>query len=142
MRGAPSERPKVRCSRRALVGGAPGFEGAFRGDYGWPQSNSSVRRDMHRLTPGPEDAAGRRARHRDTAISGLIAAAAVLALVLTTNERGLRPILVVTCVAGGIANAVLDARRAGWRWAGAWQHLLFTAVATGVVYVIAWASGY
>jgi len=97
---------------------------------------------MRRLSPRPEDAAGRRARHRDTAIGALVAAAAVLTLVLTTGERGFRPMLVVTCLAGGFTNAILSARRAGWRWAVAGQHLLFTVVATGVVYLIAWATGH
>jgi CHASE2 domain-containing sensor protein len=97
---------------------------------------------MRRLSPRPEDAPGRRARHRDTVISALIAAAAVLTFVLSTDERGLRPILVVTCVTGGLANATLSARRAGWRWAEAWPHLLFTGVATGLLYGIAWATGH
>ena len=94
---------------------------------------------MQRMTDRPEDAAARRARTNDTAIVGLIAAAAVLTFVLTTNERGFRPIILVTCLAGGIASAILTSRRAGWRWDVARNHLLFTVVATAVIYAVAWA---
>lgn len=85
-----------------------------------------------------EDAAARNVRFRDTAISALVAAAALLVMVNTMGERRWGPIYVVAVLSGGVTSAVLWARRDGWRWDDARWSLLLTAVATVVGYVIWW----
>jgi uncharacterized membrane protein YfcA len=85
-----------------------------------------------------EDAGARNARHRDTMTSGLVAAAALLAMVLTTGERSWGSIYAVAVLSGGVTNAVLWARRDGWRWDEARWSLLFTVVVTVVGYGIWW----
>jgi hypothetical protein len=85
-----------------------------------------------------EDAAARNARSRDTVISALVAAAALLVMAIATGERRWGPIYVVATLSGGVTNAVLWARRDGWRWDDARWSLLFTAVATVVGYGIWW----
>jgi ABC-type xylose transport system permease subunit len=87
---------------------------------------------------GYEDAAARKARLRDTAISGLVAAAALVVMVITTGEKRWGPIYAVAILTGGVVGAVLDARRAGWRWAAARVPFLSTLVAAVVGYGIWW----
>jgi hypothetical protein len=88
--------------------------------------------------PAYEDGTARKARHRDTIISGLAAAAALVLMVITTGEKRWGPIYVVAILTGGVVGAVLDARRAGWRWGNALWSLLFTVVAAAVGYAIWW----
>jgi uncharacterized membrane protein YfcA len=90
------------------------------------------------MRPRYEDTAARNARHRDTAISALGAAAALLVMFLTTGEKRWGPIYVVAVSTGGVISAVLWARRDGWRWDEARWSLLFTLVATIVGYGIWW----
>jgi uncharacterized membrane protein YfcA len=85
-----------------------------------------------------EDAAARNARHRDTIIGALVAAAALLVMVSTTEERRWGSVYVVAVLSGGVTNAVLWARRDGWRWDEARWSLLFTVVVTVVGYGIWW----
>ena len=90
------------------------------------------------MKPLYEDTAARNARGRDTIISGLVAAAALLVMAITTAERRWGPTYVVAVLSGGLTNAVLWARRDGWRWTDARWSLLFTIVATVVGYGIWW----
>ena len=71
-------------------------------------------------------------------ISGLVAAAALLIMAITTGERRWGPIYVVAVLSGGVTKAVLWARRDGWRWDEARWSLLFTFAATIVGYGIWW----
>lgn len=86
----------------------------------------------------PEDAAARAARHRDTIISALVAAVALVVMVLTTGEKRWGPIYVVAMLTAGVTNTVLDARRAGWRWGEARWFLVWTVVVTAIGYGIWW----
>jgi hypothetical protein len=88
-----------------------------------------------------EDAAGRRARHRDVMISAVVAAVALIAMNLATGERRLGPILAVAVLTGGVTGAVLSARRAGWRWDTARWELLGAGVVAAFVYWIGWLVG-
>jgi hypothetical protein len=93
------------------------------------------------MMPRYEDAKARNARHRDTIISALVAAAALVVMVITTGEKRWGPIYVVAMLTGGVTNAVLDARRAGWRWGEARWFLLWTVVVTAIGYGI-WSLFY
>jgi hypothetical protein len=90
------------------------------------------------MMPRYEDAPARKARHRDTIISALVAAAALVVMVVTTGEKRWGPIYVVAMLTGGVTNTVLDARRAGWRWGEARWFLLWTVVVTALGYGIWW----
>lgn len=90
------------------------------------------------MKPMYEDTAVRNPRGRDTMISGLVAASALLVMMITTAERRWGPMYVVAVLSGCVTNAVLWARRDGWRWADARWSLLFTVVATVVGYAIWW----
>lgn len=90
------------------------------------------------MIPPYEDTAARNARLRDTALSGLVAAAALILMVVTTGEKRWGPIYAVAILAGGVVGAVLDARRDGWRWRNARWSLLFTLVAAAIGYGIWW----
>jgi hypothetical protein len=90
------------------------------------------------MIPRYEDAAARNARIRDTALSGLFAAAALILMVLTTGEKRWGPIYGVTILCGGALGAVLDARRDGWRWRNAGWSFLFTVMAAAIGYGIWW----
>lgn len=92
------------------------------------------------MISGYEDAAARSARLRDTAISGLFAAAALILMVATTGEKRWGPIYGVAILAGGAVGAILDARRHGWRWRNAGWSFLFTVVAAAIGYGIWWLS--
>ena len=85
-----------------------------------------------------EDAAARNARLRDTAISGLFAAAALILMVVTTGEKRWGPLYGVAILTGGAVGAFLDARRDGWRWRNAGWSFLFTVVAAAIGYGIWW----
>jgi hypothetical protein len=91
--------------------------------------------------PSVEDAAARRARHADAAMSAVVAAAAAIVLAVGVGVRGLG-LFAGTVLAGSAASAVLTARRAGWHWTLALRLLLAYAAATAVICAVAWAVGY
>jgi hypothetical protein len=91
------------------------------------------------LSPRPEDAAARRARHRDTVISAVIAALVVIALA-AQGVRGLR-LSVAALLVGSAGLAILSARRADWDWRLGARLFLIYAVTTGILYLGARAFG-
>ena len=95
---------------------------------------------MNRMTTRPEYPAERRARHRDTVVSAIVAALVVIGAVLLLGVRGLG-VFVTALLAGGTSIAVLAARRAGWDWGLALRILLFYAAATALLWAAARALG-
>jgi hypothetical protein len=88
-----------------------------------------------------ENARARKARHRDTVVSALLAAGAIIGLIVGAGERELRPLLVVGCLVCGLTLAFLDLRRVERREL-AGPRLLATIVVTAVVYVVLLALGH
>ena len=93
------------------------------------------------MTTRPEYPAARRARHRDTVVSAVIAALVVIGAVLLLGVRGLA-VVVTALLAGGTSIAILAARRAGWDWRLALRLLLFYGAATALLWAAARALGY
>jgi hypothetical protein len=91
------------------------------------------------MSSRPENAAARRARHRDTVISAVIAAVVATGLGVQ-GVRGLRGSVAVLLV-GGAALAVLSARRANWDWKLGVRLFLIYAATTAVLWGIARAFG-
>jgi hypothetical protein len=91
------------------------------------------------MSSRPEDPAARRARHRDTVISALIAAVIVIGLAL----RGVRGLWlsVAALLVGGAGIALLSARRANWDWELGGRLFLIYAATTAVLWLIARAFG-
>jgi hypothetical protein len=90
------------------------------------------------MTSRYENAAARSARHPDTIIGAFVGTGAMIVMMTTTGERRWGPLYVVLVLTAGVTNAVLWARREGWRWTDARWSLLFTIVATVVGYGIWW----
>jgi hypothetical protein len=91
------------------------------------------------MSSRPENAAARRARHRDTVISAVITAVVVIALA-TQDVRGLR-LSVAALLVGSAALAVLSARRSNWDWKLGGRLFLIYGATTAVLWGIARAFG-